>query len=266
MERLGVNAASLTGFSVAGAHFVRGAAGNNKVLTTAPGKLLDFGSGLLDLGNTVGDLFGILSGNNAPGNVLLFDPMTSGGASILPLEITAFNVSLTANKQVLIQWSVSSELETGTYQVERSANGSVWETIDVIPARTQNALVEDYSVTDVNPYAGVNYYRLKQVNLDNAYFYSIIKTINNNSGSASQLKIANPFSAGIILQLSSVRKGSVVMDLMDINGRIVHHQAGTLQAGANSLWIDGLSGLAKGMYLLRINTGATTTTTKLVKE
>ena len=70
---LGVNATSLIGYSVAGAGKVKGAAGNNKILVGSPSRTLDFGSGLLNLGNTLGTLFSLVAGNNGVGKAFLFD-------------------------------------------------------------------------------------------------------------------------------------------------------------------------------------------------
>ncbi|MEO8770511.1 MAG: T9SS type A sorting domain-containing protein [Ferruginibacter sp.] len=70
---LGVNATSLIGYSVAGAGKVKGSAGNNRILVGSPSRTLDFGTGLLNLGNTFGTLFSLVAGNNGVGKAFEFD-------------------------------------------------------------------------------------------------------------------------------------------------------------------------------------------------
>lgn len=70
---LGVNATSLIGYSVAGAGHTKGVSASNKVLIGTPSRTLDFGSGLLNLGNTLSTVFSLTAGNNGVGKGYLFD-------------------------------------------------------------------------------------------------------------------------------------------------------------------------------------------------
>jgi VCBS repeat-containing protein len=70
---LGVNATSLIGYSVAGGGKVKGNSYHSFVLVGSPSRTLDFGSGLLNLGNTLGTLFSLVAGNNGVGKAFLFD-------------------------------------------------------------------------------------------------------------------------------------------------------------------------------------------------
>ncbi|HET7117409.1 MAG TPA: integrin alpha, partial [Hanamia sp.] len=64
---LGINAASLIGYSVAGTGYTDGIAAGARILAGCPSRTLDFGSGLLNLGSTYGTLFGLVAGNNGVG-------------------------------------------------------------------------------------------------------------------------------------------------------------------------------------------------------
>ncbi len=85
---LGVNATSLIGYSVAGAGKVRGAASNNRVLVGSPSRTLDFGSGLLNLGNTVSTLFSLVAGNNGVGKAFLFDTKQCVALDLTKTDLT----------------------------------------------------------------------------------------------------------------------------------------------------------------------------------
>ncbi len=72
-EFLAVNTTSLIGYSVAGAGKVKGQSGNNRILVGSPSRTLDFGAGLLNLGNTFGTLFSLVVGDNGVGKAFAFD-------------------------------------------------------------------------------------------------------------------------------------------------------------------------------------------------
>ncbi len=97
---LGVNATALIGYSVAGAGRVRGAALSNKILVGTPSRTLDFGTGLLNLGNTLGTIFSLTSGDNGVGKAFVFDLLSPciGTQSTNPdLNSTFINVPVPGN-------------------------------------------------------------------------------------------------------------------------------------------------------------------------
>jgi len=97
---LGINATSLIGYSVAGAGHVRGASLSNKVLVGTPSRSLDFGTGLLNLGNTLGTIFSLTSGDNGVGKSYVFDLLSPciGTQSTNPdFNSTLINVTVPGN-------------------------------------------------------------------------------------------------------------------------------------------------------------------------
>ncbi len=99
---LGINATSLIGFSVAGAGKVKGSAGNPFILVGTPSRTLDFGSGLLNLGNTFGTLFSLVTGNNGVGKAYLFD------AKLCDRSPVAVNDVVTTNEDQPVNGNVST--------------------------------------------------------------------------------------------------------------------------------------------------------------
>jgi type IX secretion system substrate protein/FG-GAP repeat protein len=262
---LGVNAASLIGYSVAGAHKVRGSAGANKILVGTPGRTLDFGSGLLNLGNTLGTLFGLAAGDNGVGKSYLFDTQLCGIQS-LPLFITAFEATAVDNNKVLITWQVSSEKNISTYTVERSTNGISWDVVTVVAANQDNDNTASFSSTDNNPFGGVSYYRVKQQDLDNGIFYTAIKAVDLNTAIAGNIKMNNPFNSFVTVQLNVKQGNTVTLDLFDISGKIIRHQVLQVSSGLNTIQVNDLSNLSKGIYVMHIVNGNDKYVNKLIKE
>lgn len=94
---LGINAGSLLGFSVAGARHIRGPLQGVRSLIGAPGAALDFSSGLLNLGNTLGTLFNFTAGDNGLGKAYMYGFDNCGVVYNPDINVTYVNVSVPGN-------------------------------------------------------------------------------------------------------------------------------------------------------------------------
>lgn len=95
-----------------------------------------------------------------------------------PLPITLISFHLTQEKgSIQLQWSTTTEENADRFEIERSQNGKNWNKIGERPAMNLNEEVKNYSFSDSNPFAGVNYYRLKMMDLDGTFAYSRINQI-----------------------------------------------------------------------------------------
>jgi hypothetical protein len=263
---LGVNAASLIGYSVAGAGKVTGVTSSPRILVGTPGRTLDFGSGLLNLGNTLGTLFGLVAGNNGVGKAYTFDTQICNVTSSLPLIITDFNAVPIDNSKVLVSWKVSTERNVNAYIAERSTNGITWETLGLLPADPNSDTSSNFAITDYHPYSGISYYRMKQEDLDNTLFYTNIKAVDFNTTIAGRMTINNPFNSFITIQLTATQENNAEVQLFDLNGKLLHSQAAAVTSGLNTIQINSLASLAKGIYLVRIINGTENYTSKLIKQ
>jgi hypothetical protein len=264
---LGVNVASLTGYSVAGVRKVSGSL--NKVMTGAPGLTLDFGSGLLNLGSTVNTLFGLVAGNNGVGKSFVFDAQLCGSGSSqqsLPLNIINFDAAPYNGNKVLISWDVVTERNINSYTIERSTDGLTWEVFGVLPGNASSDKKEHFSLTDNHPYSGTSYYRVKQMDIDNSIYYTNIKSVSFGSQATARLQVTNPFHQTISFRLETTTGGKITTDLLDLTGKIIYHQESTIGSGINSININGLSSLANGLYFIRVTNGMQQYSAKLLKQ
>jgi hypothetical protein len=94
---VGINAGSLLGYSVAGARHVRGPLQGVRALVGAPGAALDFGTGIFNLGNTVGTLTSFVAGNNGLGKAYMFGFQNCGVIYNPDVNVTYINVSVTGS-------------------------------------------------------------------------------------------------------------------------------------------------------------------------
>ncbi|NOS55365.1 MAG: hypothetical protein HOP37_03805 [Cyclobacteriaceae bacterium] len=60
-------------------------------------------------------------------------------------------------------WTTASELNADFFEVQRSKEGVEYESIGKVKAFGTTTLTQRYSFADTNPFDGVSYYRLRQV-------------------------------------------------------------------------------------------------------
>ncbi len=76
--------------------------------------------------------------------------------------------------------------------VERSTDKLNWKPIEEVEGRGDATEPKRYSVTDENPHYGINYYRIQQVDFDENFSYSPIKSIKINDISSEISIFPNP--------------------------------------------------------------------------
>ena len=95
---------------------------------------------------------------------------------LLPVKLSSFLVQKTDNA-VKISWSTEQEINSSYFVVERSADGRNWNNIATVNAAGNSSIRMDYSIYDNAPMKGINYYRLKLVDKDGKYDYSVTRTV-----------------------------------------------------------------------------------------
>ncbi len=167
----------------------------------------------------------------------------------LPLNLLDFS-GLQDDKNVLLSWETNTEINTGYFIIQRSADNISFVDIGRQTARGQANQVTRYTFRDQQASFGKWYYRLKMVDMDDRYEFSktITVSINENAHGDSRL-MENPVSTFIDIQL---RKNSTKTSLMvfDISGRKVMERS--VPAGTSRYRINETSSLRPGIYLLEI--------------
>jgi hypothetical protein len=266
---LGVNVTSLTGYAVAGVRKVKGGpSSGNKVIAGAPGLTLDFGTGLLDLGSTLGTLFGLAAGNNGVGKSYVMDPQlcTPAPASTLPLQITSFNANVITDSKVLVTWNVSTERNVNSFTVERSTNGLDWKVVAVVPANRNSDKKEFFYITDGHPLPGISYYRLRQTDVDNTVFYTDTRKVNIAVLQENVIKVSNPFSSSVAIQLFTLKDEIATIEMRDMSGKIMYYKKHSITPGMNNITIANLSFLSKGTYVVNITRGKQNFVARVIKQ
>lgn len=88
----------------------------------------------------------------------------------LPISLIDFKGKL-VGKTAVLTWSTATELNNDYMAVEHSTDGRSFSEMGRVRGAGTTQQPQHYSLTDPEPAAGVNYYRLRQVDFDGQYEY-----------------------------------------------------------------------------------------------
>ena len=177
------------------------------------------------------------------------------GNEPLPINLLSFEAIKQTGK-VLLQWSTSNEINSNKYIVERSADGINYITIGDVPAKNISG-TNYYNMTDLQPSPGLNYYRLKMTDRNGSFQYSPVRKINFNNTANDIMIYPNPVVNAVLYIASSGNCHKVM--LYDAAGKLI--KSFQLQGRNNTL---NLAGISKGIYQLKIFTGDSIKTEKIL--
>jgi hypothetical protein len=158
---------------------------------------------------------------------------------VLPVELTNFTLDVLEDKKIWLAWSTLSELDNKGFEIQRSTNTLEWESIGWVDGSGNSNILKPYNFTDYNPYLGINYYRLKQIDFDNKYEYSNTLYGAINSENAITL-YPNPTKESFIINSLMPIQHLIIYDVL---GKIVYIE------DYESNKID-VSKLDKGIYFM----------------
>lgn len=177
----------------------------------------------------------------------------------VPVRFVNFTATKTSNG-IQLNWSTAQEDNSASYQVERSGDGIVFESIGSLQAAGFSAVLKEYTYKDASPIKGIAFYRIRQIDLDGKFMFSKVVTINNKF-SGMVIRYANPVNDQLFIELAD--SGPAVRTewkMYDLSGRIL------MKGISNGNTIKcKLPLLEKGVYLVEIVQGEKRELLKLVK-
>lgn len=174
--------------------------------------------------------------------------------AVLPIKLLSFD-AVKQEKSVKLNWQTENEINFSKFEVERSNDASNFTSIATVAAKGSSTR-SDYTINDNQPFTGVNYYRLKQIDKDGKFTYSNIVRVDFNS-KANIIISPNPAHDHIIITGATAFKQ---VQVVDVAGKMIK------QMNITSDNRYDLSGLSKGIYFIRFVGEEETSTHKIVIE
>jgi hypothetical protein len=194
------------------------------------------------------------------------------GNQTLPAELISFTATKKTNRDVLTEWVTASENNVSRYEIEVSRSNEEYRQnqfvkIGEIAGNGNTATEQHYQFTDLESgKTGVRYYRLKIVDQDGRFTYSLIRPVVFEDDVKWEI-YPNP-SSGIFNLVYQVNAGELVnMKVYDANGKQVVQSKLPATGFLQKTEIDlSRSRFAAGIYMLEVRTGEKAHVFKLIKK
>jgi hypothetical protein len=189
-------------------------------------------------------------------------------SNILPVTILSFSASYVSANNVKVLWSTTDEVYASYFVVERSSDGADFIQVAQVNASESLNPINNYNVNDqlYNITSNIVYYRLRIVDKDGKYNYSKIIPVKLGQPENSISVYPNPVDNYAILNLYSDKPGTGVVRLVDEAGRQILTKSFTVTNGNNSLLVDQLGHLPKGIYVIQVMVNNNLYNQKIVKK
>jgi hypothetical protein len=207
-----------------------------------------------------------------------YNPMTISANSItvaaeqtnctapnLPVELIYFKGQHTENGNSLT-WQTASEENNHGFEIERSTNGSEWQTISFVNGNGTTMEISSYEFIDNENLLGLNlYYRLKQIDYDGNFEYSNIVNIeyrtrnssHDRNGSNIEYRIfPNPATDYITIETNE----PTTIQIINAHGQVL------MEKNIQQTQSLDIRQLPKGIYYLVTSTNHSINSQKLIKQ
>lgn len=173
------------------------------------------------------------------------------GGAPLPIELVSFEGRLIGGK-VRMSWRTAMEMNNKGFEVQRSRDGHDWESIGFVEGMGQSNTVQQYLFIDENPLKGRGYYRLKQIDFDASFEYSLVITVQGLHLVDDVVIAPNPAKLGDVqISFRTSLEQEYQLELINQEGAVVLMNKLHGHAGNNKLSFD-FSSVPAGIYTLRL--------------
>ena len=172
----------------------------------------------------------------------------------LPVELISFRGNL-QDENTLLSWETASELNNSGFEIERSLEGEKWEMIGFVSGNLTTNNINSYHFRDMSPASGINYYRLKQIDLNGAFEYSntiVLEVENKNQHEI--LVYPSPASEQINIHSSIFTAQKTNLKIVNSVGQIILEELIPANEDRIIKTID-ISKYEKGIYFVIVSNG-----------
>lgn len=183
----------------------------------------------------------------------------------LPITLMNFDARKLNSSAAYVYWTTSQELNSAYFDVERSTDAINFTSIGQVQAAGNSRMPLQYNFTDFTPVTGMDYYRLRQVDLDGHFVYTPARLVRFD-GYAEQMRYyPNPTRGIVNIELSSQTLNEpMVINISTASGVVVDQVK--LNAGSNSTIAIDLNRFAKGIYFIQVKTASVNSVGRIILQ
>ena len=157
------------------------------------------------------------------------------------------------------------EIDNDHFEIERSADAQSWTTLGELKGAGTTTEEQVYTYADEAPLNGVNYYRLKQVDVDGHFTYTNVQDVTFDgiaSAGSNMTMYPNPATASTPLTIELSNSSSPIHNVTITNsiGQVVYSD---VSSQTNVIHLGGLN-LPAGVYAVSVFTEGSKALTSLL--
>jgi hypothetical protein len=176
----------------------------------------------------------------------------------LPVTLSEFGAQ-NEGETVSLQWATTDEANSSYFQIENSLDAKKWKVIGTIMASGESSALLRYSFNHDHPQTGINYYRLKMVDIDRTFAFSKIVNVNVTGGQSKSL-YPNPVADRVFFNASDL-KNTTRVQVLNTSGRVVQEAVSVDASGMD------VRHLPSGLFIVKIlKTDGATSNYKMMKN
>ncbi|WP_373520776.1 T9SS type A sorting domain-containing protein [Aquiflexum sp.] len=212
-----------------------------------------------------------LSGNGSSGSVRNQTPISNWSNGIftlgqtfriLPIELLQFSAIAINDRQIKISWSTATEKDNAFFTIMKSLDGQNWFPIGLMDGAGNSEVILSYEFIDENPVLGRQFYRLTQTDFDGkSETFNVVGVTMNYLGENFGVKVyPNPTQGKVNILAENQHFNNATISIYNPQGSLVY----TLKNHSGRNTEIDLSGLNKGIYLVKIYNNHHVETKKII--
>lgn len=205
-------------------------------------------------GSTKGAASGSPLYSRVRSGITSLSPFAIGSKGVLPVTFTTFDAKPYKNK-VLVTFSTASEFNNEYFDIERSVDGRNFESVGIIKGVGNSLREQRYSFIDENPYLGISFYRIKQVDFDGKVSYTATRSVHLDNNTLT----ITPRNTDGRIDINT-NDLSYEVHIYNTSGQEVRHFSAL--SGTQSINIESL---LPGLYYVEVNGTGIQEIVKIVK-
>ncbi|MEO9099018.1 MAG: T9SS type A sorting domain-containing protein [Ginsengibacter sp.] len=190
--------------------------------------------------------------NNSVLDTAVVDNVTLEIGGILSTNLINFNAKNINDKNALLYWTTTGEINNNHFEIQRSGTYSDFKTIGTLQgAGTATTQSQDYTFTDNFPDDGTNYYRIKLIDDSGNTSFSPVVPVKFNFKKI--VFYPNPAQDKIYIRNNSNFSSgkNLVIKLFDFSGRVIFKQI-VKSYGFDIITVNIPGKISNGLYVITV--------------
>lgn len=175
---------------------------------------------------------------------------------VLPIELTEFTATYNGS-YIYLNWKTATEKNSHYFTIEKAIEGGEFTSMDKISAAGNSKSEKIYTSNDLQPFVhGVNYYLLKQYDLDGTLSFEKMISLSVNEKMYEFSLFPNPAEETISLNLSDDFIGeNVEIEFINAVGEVIQKERIGQLTSEQQIRVIDLKEVSKGFYFVRVVSG-----------